>query len=102
MQLTLSLTSCPTCLLTGQTSDKLNYLEHPIPAASVPTQVGQQVAPEALTAHAAWVKGSKEIVGLVLMTMESDIQRNLEKLGAYEMLQELTTLYAQQAEQELL
>ncbi|GJX31513.1 hypothetical protein Tco_0241368 [Tanacetum coccineum] len=49
--------------------DKLNYLEHPIPAALVPAQAGQQVAPEALAAHAAW---------------------------------ELKTLFAQQAEQELL
>ncbi|GJR24892.1 hypothetical protein Tco_0973419 [Tanacetum coccineum] len=82
--------------------DKLNYLEHPIPVAPVPAQAGQQVALEALAAHAAWVKGSKEIVGLMLMTMESDIQRNLENLGAYEMLQELKTQFAQQAEQELL
>nr|GEW47716.1 hypothetical protein [Tanacetum cinerariifolium] len=44
--------------------DKLNYLEHPISAAPVPAHVGQQVAPEAFAAHAAWVKGSKEIVGL--------------------------------------
>ncbi|GJZ32984.1 zinc finger, CCHC-type containing protein, partial [Tanacetum coccineum] len=63
---------------------------------------GQQVAPEALAAHAAWVKGSKEIVVLMLITMESDIQQNLENLGAYEMLQELKTLFAQQTEQELL
>nr|GEW86626.1 zinc finger, CCHC-type [Tanacetum cinerariifolium] len=50
--------------------DKLNYLEHPIPAAPVPAQ--------------------------------AEIQQNLENLGAYEMLQELKTLFAQQAEQELL
>ncbi|GKG16130.1 hypothetical protein Tco_0358453, partial [Tanacetum coccineum] len=30
-----------------------------------------------------------------------DIQQNLEHLGAYGMLQELKTLFAQQAEQEL-
>ncbi|GJR52533.1 retrotransposon protein, putative, ty1-copia subclass [Tanacetum coccineum] len=82
--------------------DKLIYLEHPIPAAPVAAQACQQVAPKALAAHAAWVKGSKEIAGLMLMTMESDIQRNLENLGAYEILQELKTLFAQQAEQELL
>ncbi|GJR58690.1 zinc finger, CCHC-type containing protein [Tanacetum coccineum] len=82
--------------------DKLNYLEHPIPAAPVPAQAGQQVALGALAAHAARVKGSKEIAGIMLMTMESDIQRNLENLGAYEMLQELKTLFAQQAEEELL
>ncbi|GJT21757.1 retrotransposon protein, putative, ty1-copia subclass [Tanacetum coccineum] len=55
--------------------DKLNYLEHPIPVAPVPAFAGQQVPPEALAAHAAWVKGQKEI---------------------------LKTLFSQQAEQELL
>nr|GEW98526.1 hypothetical protein [Tanacetum cinerariifolium] len=80
--------------------DKLDYLEQPIPSA--PVSAGEQIAPEALAAHTAWVKGSKEIVGLMLKTMEPDIQRNLEKLSAYDMLQELKTLFAQQAEQELL
>nr|GEZ77664.1 nucleotide-binding alpha-beta plait domain-containing protein [Tanacetum cinerariifolium] len=46
--------------------------------------------------------GSKEIAGLMLMTMEPEIQRNLEPLHAHEMLKELKTLFAQQAEQELL
>ncbi|GJS05796.1 hypothetical protein Tco_0322304 [Tanacetum coccineum] len=82
--------------------DKLNYLEHPIPAALVSAHAGQQVPFEALATHAAWVKGQKEIDGLMLMTMEPDIQRNLENLGAYDMLQELKTLFAQQAKQELL
>ncbi|GJW17808.1 hypothetical protein Tco_0025244 [Tanacetum coccineum] len=40
--------------------DKLNYLEQPLPHALV-ALVGQQVAPEILAAHTAWVKGSKEI-----------------------------------------
>ncbi|GJR81492.1 hypothetical protein Tco_0152277 [Tanacetum coccineum] len=39
----------------------------------------------------------REIVGLMLMTMDLDIQKNLEQLGAYDMLKELKTLYAQQA-----
>ncbi|GJV68703.1 retrotransposon protein, putative, ty1-copia subclass [Tanacetum coccineum] len=81
--------------------DKLNYLEQPLPPALV-APTGQQVAPEILAAHTAWVKGSKEIAGLMLMTMDSEIQRNLENLHAYDMLQELKTLFAQQAEQELL
>ncbi|GJY04115.1 hypothetical protein Tco_0370055 [Tanacetum coccineum] len=81
--------------------DKLNYLEQPLPHAPVAPE-GQQVAPEIIAAHTAWIKGSKEIVGLMLMTMEPEIQRNLENLHAYEMLQELKTLFAQQAEQELL
>nr|GEV01420.1 retrotransposon protein, putative, Ty1-copia subclass [Tanacetum cinerariifolium] len=38
----------------------------------------------------------------MLMTMEPEIQRNLKTLHAHEMLLELKTLFAQQAEQELL
>ncbi|GJX72434.1 retrotransposon protein, putative, ty1-copia subclass [Tanacetum coccineum] len=52
--------------------------------------------------NTAWVKGSKEIAGLMLMTMEPEIQRNLENLHANDMLKELKALFAQQAEQELL
>nr|GEW02024.1 putative ribonuclease H-like domain-containing protein [Tanacetum cinerariifolium] len=83
------------------TEDKLNYLEQPISPASV-ALAGQHVAPEIFAAHTAWIKGSKEIVGLMLMTMEPEIQRNLENLHAHKMLLELKTLFAQQAKQELL
>nr|GEV70677.1 retrotransposon protein, putative, Ty1-copia subclass [Tanacetum cinerariifolium] len=38
----------------------------------------------------------------MLMTMDPDIQKNLEQIGAYDMLKELKMLYAQQAEQKLL
>ncbi|GKB39181.1 retrotransposon protein, putative, ty1-copia subclass, partial [Tanacetum coccineum] len=58
--------------------------------------------PKTLADQLAWVKGQKEIVVLMLMTMEPDLQRNLETLGAYDMLKELKTLFSQQAEQELL
>nr|GEX46148.1 zinc finger, CCHC-type [Tanacetum cinerariifolium] len=81
--------------------DKLNYLEQPIPPAPV-APAGQHVAPKILAAHNAWIKGSKEIVGLMLMTIETEIQQNLEPLHAPKMLRELKTLFAQQAEQELL
>ncbi|GJX46661.1 zinc finger, CCHC-type containing protein [Tanacetum coccineum] len=81
--------------------DKLSYLEQPIPPAPIAPE-GQLVASEITAAHTAWIKGSKEIVGLMLMTMEPEIQRNLENLYAHEMLQALKTLFAQQAEQELL
>nr|GEU47325.1 zinc finger, CCHC-type [Tanacetum cinerariifolium] len=81
--------------------DKLRYLEQPIPPAPI-VHAGQHVAPEILTAHTAWIKGSKEIASLMLMTMEPDIQRNLETFHAHEMLLELKTLFSQQAEQELL
>ncbi|GJU11968.1 zinc finger, CCHC-type containing protein [Tanacetum coccineum] len=76
-------------------------LGEPIPTAPVAAP-GQQVPPQTIAAHAAWVKGSKEIDALMLMTMDLDIQRNLTHLGAYDMFQELKTMFAQQAEQELL
>ncbi|GKA79232.1 zinc finger, CCHC-type containing protein [Tanacetum coccineum] len=62
----------------------------------------QLLPPEALAAHAAWVKGQKEVVVLMLLTMDLDIQRNLAHLGAYDMLQELKAMFSKQAEQELL
>nr|GEX87818.1 zinc finger, CCHC-type [Tanacetum cinerariifolium] len=81
--------------------DKLNYLEQTIPPAPI-TPKGQQVASKILAAHTAWFKGSKEIAGLMLMTMEPEIQQNLENLHAHEMIQELKILFAQQAKQEFL
>ncbi|GJR47603.1 zinc finger, CCHC-type containing protein [Tanacetum coccineum] len=83
------------------TEDKEYYLEHPIPVAPA-AQPGQQIPPEDLAAHAAWVKGQKEVAVLMLLTMDLDIQRNLAHLGAYDMLQELKAMFSKQAEQELL
>ncbi|GKC45653.1 zinc finger, CCHC-type containing protein, partial [Tanacetum coccineum] len=81
--------------------DKLPYLEQPIPTMTVlPT--GQVIPPDVLNTHTAWVKASKEIVGLMLMTIDPEIQKTLEHLGAFDMLKELKTLYVQQADQELL
>ncbi|GJY13051.1 hypothetical protein Tco_0382360 [Tanacetum coccineum] len=51
--------------------DKLNYLEQTLPPVPVAPE-GQQVAPEIIAAHTAWIKGSKEIDGLMLMTLEPD------------------------------
>nr|GEU36738.1 zinc finger, CCHC-type [Tanacetum cinerariifolium] len=75
--------------------------EQHIPPVPVAPE-GQQVAPEILEAHNAWVKGSKEIAGLMLMSMDSEMQQNLKPLYAHQMLKELKTLFSQQAEQELL
>ncbi|GJU07989.1 hypothetical protein Tco_1124419 [Tanacetum coccineum] len=72
--------------------DKLNYLEQSLPLVPVAPE-GQQVVPEIIAAHTAWIKGSKEIAGLMLMTMEPEIQQNLENLHANDMLKELKTLY---------
>nr|GEX14724.1 retrovirus-related Pol polyprotein from transposon TNT 1-94 [Tanacetum cinerariifolium] len=67
--------------------DKLYYLKQPIPSAPVAPE-GRQVDPEILEAHNAWIKGSKEIAGLMLMIMDLKIQQNLEPLHAHEMLKE--------------
>nr|GEU49287.1 retrotransposon protein, putative, Ty1-copia subclass [Tanacetum cinerariifolium] len=68
----------------------------PIPPA------GQVLPSDVLNTYTSWVKASKEIDGLMLMTMEPNIQKNLEKLGAYDVLKELKMLFAHQVEQELL
>ncbi|GJX35416.1 hypothetical protein Tco_0246973 [Tanacetum coccineum] len=78
------------------TEDKLPFLEQSIPALPVPPQ-GQANPPDVITTHQAWVKAQKEIVRLMLMTMDPEIQKTLEHLGAYDMLKELKTLYVQQA-----
>nr|GEX89723.1 zinc finger, CCHC-type [Tanacetum cinerariifolium] len=83
------------------TEDKENYLEHPIPAALIAPS-GHQVPLHALAAHDAWVKGQKEVVVLMLLTMDLEIQQNLAHLGAYDMLRELKAMYSKQAKQELL
>ncbi|GJS89680.1 retrotransposon protein, putative, ty1-copia subclass [Tanacetum coccineum] len=72
--------------------DKLPYLEQPIPAMPVPP-TGQVIPPDVLNTHTAWVKASKEIIGLMLMTMDPEIQKTLEHLGAFDMLKELKTFY---------
>ncbi|GJV12873.1 cytochrome P450 [Tanacetum coccineum] len=51
-------------------------LMHTIPIAQL-HQPGQQVPPEALAAHAAWVKGQKEVVFFMRLTWTSDISRIL-------------------------
>ncbi|GJS91059.1 zinc finger, CCHC-type containing protein [Tanacetum coccineum] len=83
------------------TEDKLPFLEQPIPVLPVPSQ-GQANPPDVITTHQAWVKAQKEIAGLMLMTMDPEIQKTLEHLGAYDILKELKMLYVQQADQELL
>ncbi|GJS90792.1 zinc finger, CCHC-type containing protein [Tanacetum coccineum] len=82
------------------TEDKLPFLEQLIPVLPVLPQ-GQANPPDFITQHQAWVKAQKEITGLMLMTMDLEIQKTLDHLGAYDMLKEPKTLYVQQADQEL-
>nr|GEV78234.1 hypothetical protein [Tanacetum cinerariifolium] len=71
--------------------DKLPFLEQPIPAMPFPP-AGQVLPLDVLNTHTAWVKAQKEIVGIMLMTMDPDIQNNLEHLDAFDMLKELKML----------
>ncbi|GKC71342.1 hypothetical protein Tco_1117225 [Tanacetum coccineum] len=57
------------------TKEKLTYLERPILAAPI---LGQQIPPYALAAHTHWVKASKEIICLMLVSMTPELQKNLE------------------------
>ncbi|GKB49415.1 hypothetical protein Tco_0900168 [Tanacetum coccineum] len=81
--------------------DKLPYLEQPIPAMPVPP-TGQVLHPNVLNTHNAWVKASKEIARLMLMTMDQISKRIRSNLVHMICYKELKTLYVQQADQELL
>ncbi|GJQ98073.1 retrotransposon protein, putative, ty1-copia subclass [Tanacetum coccineum] len=74
------------------TEDKIPFLEQPIHVLPVPPQ-GQANPLDVVTTHQAWVKAQKEIAGLMLMTMDTEIQKTLEHLGTYDMLNELKTFY---------
>ncbi|GJZ41642.1 retrotransposon protein, putative, ty1-copia subclass [Tanacetum coccineum] len=82
-----------------------SYLEAAkFPPAPVPISMSavSMLPPEAFALSLPWaVKRSKEIAGIMLMTMEPEIQLDLENLSAYEMLQELKTLFVQKAYQGL-
>ncbi|GKA14487.1 cysteine-rich receptor-like protein kinase 26 [Tanacetum coccineum] len=52
---------------------------------------------DVLNVHAEWVKTSKEIACLMLESMTPELQKNMEHFGAYDMLQELKTMFSQQA-----
>ncbi|GKB07282.1 retrotransposon protein, putative, ty1-copia subclass [Tanacetum coccineum] len=82
-----------------------SYLEAAkFPPAPVPISMSavSMLPPEAFALSLPWaVKRSKEIAGIMLMTMEPKIQLDLENLSAYEMLHELKTLFVHKAYQGL-
>nr|GEV09628.1 zinc finger, CCHC-type [Tanacetum cinerariifolium] len=84
------------------TEDKEKYLEQPILAAPVDIAPDKPIPRATLAAYNEWVKTQKEVMVLMLLSMDLEIQRNLAHLGAYDMLQELKALYSKQAEQEFL
>ncbi|GJY55064.1 retrotransposon protein, putative, ty1-copia subclass [Tanacetum coccineum] len=64
------------------TEDKENYIEHHISVAPV-AQPGQQVPPTALAAHAAWVKGQKEVAELKAMFSKQAEQELLQTVREF-------------------
>ncbi|GJS21544.1 putative retrotransposon ty1-copia subclass protein [Tanacetum coccineum] len=64
--------------------DKLPLLEQPIPAMPVPP-ARQVLPPDVLATHSAWVKASKEISGLMLVTMDPDIKSSWNNLTVTEL-----------------
>ncbi|GJU62016.1 hypothetical protein Tco_1243851 [Tanacetum coccineum] len=71
--------------------DKLNYLEKPLPLAPVALE-GQQVALEIIAVHNEEIKDQKRLLENHALTMEPEIQQNLENIHANDMLKELKTL----------
>ncbi|GJY96794.1 hypothetical protein Tco_0513704 [Tanacetum coccineum] len=61
-------------------------LEHPIPVAPVLVNPGQQIPVDVLAAHTHWVKASKKITCLMLVSMTPDLQKTLEHFAAYDIL----------------
>ncbi|GJX06750.1 retrotransposon protein, putative, ty1-copia subclass [Tanacetum coccineum] len=82
--------------------DKEKYLEQPTPATHVAAAPDQPISPQAQATYNEWVNNQKEIVVMMLLTMDLEIQRNLAHLGANDMLKEIKALYSKQAEYELL
>ncbi|GJU58909.1 hypothetical protein Tco_1236675 [Tanacetum coccineum] len=69
------------CLVLS-TEDKEKYLEHLIPEAPV-APLGQQVPPASIAAHAAWVKGQKEVDELKAMFSKQAKQELLQTVREF-------------------
>ncbi|GKC81070.1 hypothetical protein Tco_1136787 [Tanacetum coccineum] len=76
----------------------LTYLEHPIHAAPIHATLRQQISADVLAAHTRLVKASNEIEFLILVSMTLELQKNLEHFAAFDMLQELKTIFSHQTE----
>ncbi|GJS18877.1 zinc finger, CCHC-type containing protein [Tanacetum coccineum] len=75
---------------------KLHHLEDALPKA--PPATTTTVVYNAYTRR---VTKQQKVACLILLSMTLDIQKNLEDRTAFEILQELKTMFQQQAEQEL-
>ncbi|GJZ87038.1 zinc finger, CCHC-type containing protein [Tanacetum coccineum] len=94
--------SCLVDLNRMTTSVRNNSSNQPIPTTPVAAAPDQPIPPAALATYNEWVKNQKEIVVMMLLTMDLEIQRNLAHLGVNDMLKELKAIYYKQAEHKLL
>ncbi|GJT40091.1 zinc finger, CCHC-type containing protein [Tanacetum coccineum] len=95
----VGLCSCHTDIYTtGNTSEeKLAHLEQPL--IPLPYPVASQAARDA---YNTLLDAQNEVVCLMLGSMSSKLQRALKNYKAYDMIQELKTMFEEQAKQELL
>ncbi|XP_071713996.1 uncharacterized protein [Rutidosis leptorrhynchoides] len=75
---------------------KLHHLENPLPEAPPET-----VSATVRNAYTKQYNEQLEVACLMLASMTSEIQRNLMDYNAYDMIEELKTMFQQQAEHEL-
>ncbi|GJZ73495.1 hypothetical protein Tco_0637641, partial [Tanacetum coccineum] len=75
---------------------KLHHLEEALPEAPPATATAA-----VRNAYTRRVAEQQEVACLMLVSMTPEIQKNLEDRPAFEILQELKTMFQQQAEQEL-
>ncbi|GJR61584.1 retrotransposon protein, putative, ty1-copia subclass [Tanacetum coccineum] len=75
---------------------KLHQLEEALPEAPPTTAIA-----DVRNAYTRRVAEQKEVACLMLVSMTLEIQKNLEDRPAFKILQELKTMFQQQAEQEL-
>ncbi|GJV69533.1 hypothetical protein Tco_1485042, partial [Tanacetum coccineum] len=75
---------------------KLHHLEEALPEAPPATATAA-----VRNAYTCRVAEQQEVACLMLVSMTPEIQKNLEDRPAFEILQELKTMFQQQAEQEL-
>ncbi|GKB90417.1 retrotransposon protein, putative, ty1-copia subclass, partial [Tanacetum coccineum] len=76
---------------------KIKFMEQPIGLAPDP----ETVDPNTIDKYYESVNLEQEVSFLMLSSMSSDLQRTLEKYNAFDMIQELKTMFEEQAKQEL-
>ncbi|GJR45248.1 zinc finger, CCHC-type containing protein [Tanacetum coccineum] len=97
LMMVLGASGSPPCgCVVNPNEQKLHYLEEALPKAPPATTTAA-----VRNAYTPRVAKQQEVSCLMLVSMTLKIQKNLEDRPAFEILQELKTMFQQQAEQEL-